>query len=131
MAKRVESLEVEDLPSFQRKEWRIQRIGWVAWALVLLAGMLGLIGSGPLSSTSSSATDESLTVRYDRFLHYHQPTTFEVTLHPGVIYTFPKAASVESAIIRLHVQYEAIGNSSGRIALLGHEPAAFNQFVYP
>lgn len=167
MTKRVEPLEIEELPAFQRKEWLIQRIGWVAWVLVLLAGMLGLIGSGPLSNTSSSASDDSLTVRYDRFLHYHQPAMLEVTLHPdisgssarlflsqsllerlqisriepepeegelasdGLIYTFPLLASAESAKIRFHVQYEAVGNSNGRIALIGHEPALVNQFVYP
>jgi hypothetical protein len=49
----------------------------------------------------------------------------------GIIYTFPKPVSVDSATIRFHVQYEAAGNSNGRIALVGHEPASFNQFVYP
>jgi hypothetical protein len=49
----------------------------------------------------------------------------------GIIYTFPKLPAVETAMIRFHVQYEAAGNSIGRIALLGHEPASVDQFVYP
>jgi hypothetical protein len=49
----------------------------------------------------------------------------------GVVYTFPTAAEAESATIRFHAKYETFGNSRGQLALLGHEPAIFDQFVYP
>jgi hypothetical protein len=168
MSNPVEALEIEDLPSFQKKEWRIQRIGWAVWVLILLAGMLGLVGMGPLSSTSATASDDTLTLEYDRFVRYHQPTKLHVMLRPnnqtgdpirlsisqplldrlqisriepepqrrelsndGVVYSFPTASAVEQARIRFHVQYEAIGSSTGRIALLGRESVTFHQFVYP
>jgi hypothetical protein len=168
MAARANTLEVEDLQSFQRKEWRLQRVGWLVWTIVVAAALVGLLGSGPLSSTSSSAPDDSLTVRYDRFLHYHKPLMFEVTLRPGnqtnnaarlflsdellmrlqisriepepegrelaaggVIYTFPSESGLETATIRVHAQYEAFGRATGKIGLVGREPATVTQFVYP
>lgn len=79
----VNTLELDDLPSFQRKEWRTQRIGWLVWVVVIIAALAGLLGPGPLSRTSATAPDDSLTVRYDRFVHYHQPLLLEVALRLG------------------------------------------------
>jgi hypothetical protein len=77
---RAPSLQLDTDESFQRKEWRIQRLGWTAWALVLIGGMAGLLGNGYFSRKTSTAPDGSVTVVYDRFLHYHHPTQLEVTL---------------------------------------------------
>jgi hypothetical protein len=70
-----------DLPqddSFQKSEWRIQRAGWAAWIAITIAALAGLLGTGPLSHADSSASDGSLSVQFDRFLHYHQPAAIEV-----------------------------------------------------
>jgi hypothetical protein len=70
-----------DLPSdsqFQRLEWRAQRTGWVAWAVVVLAGGLGLLGPGWLSNRHVTSGDGRTRVAYERFLHYHHPTQLEV-----------------------------------------------------
>ena len=49
MATQREDLELETDESFQRNEWRIQRVGWIVWSLVIIAGLIGLLGSGPMS----------------------------------------------------------------------------------
>jgi hypothetical protein len=72
------TLDVQRDDSFQKSEWRIQRLGWAAWSAVVIAALAGLLGSGPLSHADSSASDGALSVQYDRFLHYHQPTAIEV-----------------------------------------------------
>jgi hypothetical protein len=74
----TKSLDVQHDDSFQKSDWRIQRIGWAAWIAVVIAALAGLLGTGPLSHANSSTSDGSLSVRFDRFLHYHQPTTLEV-----------------------------------------------------
>ena len=66
----------------QRLEWFLQRVGWALWALVLVAGLAGLLGSGPLSSTESISADGTLAVSYDRYLHYHSPSSWKLTLKP-------------------------------------------------
>src|SRR5262249_50526641 len=40
--------------SFQRREWRVQRLGWALMALIILAGLLGLFGNGPLAQRTLS-----------------------------------------------------------------------------
>jgi hypothetical protein len=74
MTARSEELQLDTDDSFQRNEWRIQRVGWFVWILVIVAGFIGLLGSGPMSQAKMAATDGSLTILYDRYLHYHQPT---------------------------------------------------------
>jgi hypothetical protein len=79
MTSRVK-LELATDDAFQHTEWRVQRIGWLVWAMLLLAALLGLTGSGWLSSEEVTSEDGTITVRYDRFLHYHKPTQLEVDL---------------------------------------------------
>jgi hypothetical protein len=83
MAKRVGDLEVEEDLPFQQAEWRIERIGWVVMALVILAGLLGLLGSGPLSSAQAGGSDAGIEVQYDRFMRVEAARQLEIRLLPG------------------------------------------------
>lgn len=61
-----------------RSKWRLQQLGWVAIALLVLAGAAGLFGSGPLSSTTRAA--DGLTLEYDRFIRRGTPFTLKATI---------------------------------------------------
>jgi hypothetical protein len=77
------NLDLTTDPSFQSAEWRAQRLGWIVWSLVLLAAALGLLGPGWLSDVEHRSTDGKYTIRYERFLHYHNPSQLEVYVtHP-------------------------------------------------
>jgi hypothetical protein len=82
MTAKSEKLELEEHEAFQRAEWRVQRVGWVVWGLVVLAAMMGLIGPGPLSSRELSSPDGTLTVAFDRFLHYSQGAELDFVARP-------------------------------------------------
>jgi hypothetical protein len=81
MAERVGELEVGQDLGFQRREWRVQRIAWVAMAMVLVAGLAGLLGSGPLAHAAAEA--EGLTVEYDRIVRDRAPFDLRFVLPPG------------------------------------------------
>jgi hypothetical protein len=72
------TLDVPQDEPFHQREWKIQRVGWVLWALIMIAALAGLLGTGPLSHAEVSAPDGSLMVKYDRYVHYHQPSVLEV-----------------------------------------------------
>jgi hypothetical protein len=74
-------LELATDDAFQRTEWRLQRIAWVAWAMLLLVALLGLTGPGWFSSVDVTAEDESIAIGYDRFLHYHNPSQLEIAVN--------------------------------------------------
>jgi hypothetical protein len=63
--------------AFHRKEWRIQRIGWVLIALFLAMAVAGLFGNGPLSR--SYTDNEAGRVDYERFTRYGLSTDLVVT----------------------------------------------------
>ena len=72
------AIELETDDRFQKTEWRVQRVGWVIWICILVAAVLGFVGPGLFSQTRSVARDHSLVITYDRFVHFHHPTTFSV-----------------------------------------------------
>jgi len=65
--------------------WRriaaIQKMGLALFLLLLLAGLAGLLGKGPLSSTRAGEKDSLLWADYCRFVRYHGPT--EIQIHLG------------------------------------------------
>jgi hypothetical protein len=83
MTKQIPKLQLEDNEPFQRVEWRLQRVGWVLWGLLIVSALAGLLGPGPLSNAESPAPDGSLTVAYDRFIHYHHPTLLNLIVRPS------------------------------------------------
>jgi len=69
-------IEIDEDLSFTRKEWTAQRLGWAAMAAVVLAGLLGLFGGGPLSNASTEVGP--LRVAYDRFERRHSPAELAI-----------------------------------------------------
>lgn len=82
-SKRVDGLEINEDPAFQERSWKVQRIGWLAGLLLLVAAALGLFGPGPLSSTSAGEPGSALFVEYDHFVRYQSPAMWKVEVGPG------------------------------------------------
>ncbi|MBL0968407.1 MAG: hypothetical protein IBJ02_04785 [Brevundimonas sp.] len=53
-------LELGEDTGFQRRFWRIQRIAWAGFALVIVAALLGLTGAGGPLSRSVVRTPDGL-----------------------------------------------------------------------
>lgn len=79
---RVGDLQIGEDLDFQRLSWTVERIGWVVGTLLLLAAVVGLFGSGPLS-TATARTGTRLMVEYARFERYKSPTQLQVRVGPG------------------------------------------------
>jgi len=79
---RIGDLELPQDLDFQRRSWIAQRIGWAIMALVLLAGLAGLLGNGPLSIATAGGPGSPLEVEYGRFARHSGPTQMEIRLQP-------------------------------------------------
>lgn len=77
-------LQVHEDLRFQARDWVAQRVGWGLLAALLLAGLLGLLGSGPLSHVTRS-DGHGLTVEYERLVRHSAPTTMTLAIAPGVL----------------------------------------------
>lgn len=72
----------EDL-AFLRKEWRVQRIGWVAMLLVTVLGLAGALGRGPLAAVDAGDRN-TLSVSYERIVRHAALTEVRLTVGPAL-----------------------------------------------
>jgi hypothetical protein len=64
----------------QCSEWRIERLGWVVMALLVLAALLGAFSHGPLSDATTTGSGGNLSVAYERLVHKTARHQFVITL---------------------------------------------------
>ncbi|MFJ4156644.1 hypothetical protein ACIPZF_17825 [Pseudomonas sp. NPDC089752] len=57
---------VQENMALQRRVWRFERVGWYALVVVILLGLAGVFGNGPLSDAQVSSRDGRLHVDYQR-----------------------------------------------------------------
>ncbi|RIH80953.1 hypothetical protein Mterra_03422 [Calidithermus terrae] len=76
--KDVRDLESEENLTFQERQWAVQRVAWAVVLALLVAGLLGLLGPGPLSRVSAGETSAGPVLEFDRFLRRDSPTTLLV-----------------------------------------------------
>lgn len=81
MAVKQRSLEILEDIEFEKRQWRVQRVGWIAMALILLLAAAGGFGKGPLSH--ASARNEDIRVDYERFPHSEAPSPMEIEVSSG------------------------------------------------
>ncbi|MBI5441601.1 MAG: hypothetical protein HY900_10380 [Deltaproteobacteria bacterium] len=163
---RLGDLELEqDLPH-QERMWRVQKVVWILLTLALVAGLVGLFGSGPLSA--AKATGGGLDLDYQRFLRREAPTSLKVNVRGSpseerilrltlsreylegfmaedilpqplsteagarnYVFEFKLAEPGSPTTVCFHLKAKKTGLLDAEVAVEGHSPVAFRQFVYP
>jgi hypothetical protein len=77
---RVGDLQVHQDLRHSAREFIVERVGWCAFGLILVAALLGLLGPGLLSR--AIAEQGELRVEYDRFIRHQAPTEIRVHARP-------------------------------------------------
>lgn len=80
---RVGDLEIDQDVEFQEREWVVQRVAWVVMLVIIVAGLSGLFGAGPLSAATAGESDDPLAVEYQRFVRHDGRTTVTVRVGGG------------------------------------------------
>lgn len=81
MADRAASLEIGEDRAFQERYWRAQRIGWIVFALIVVAALAGLTGkSGPFARATISTADG--VIDYPRVTRWETDDDLRITLPP-------------------------------------------------
>jgi hypothetical protein len=153
-------IQIEQDLNFQRREWKIQRVGWIAMALVIIAALLGAFGTGPLSSATIET--EGLRLEHERFCRLERATELRFTIGgtgaPVLLLIgsgylnrvmieriTPEPAKVEAvsdgvvfefflrgpATVTFHLTPKKFGLASGKARLGQAAPITFTQFIYP
>ncbi|HEX6978868.1 MAG TPA: hypothetical protein VF342_06175 [Alphaproteobacteria bacterium] len=72
-------LHVDADLAFQKRSWRVQRIGWAVCAILLAAAALGFFGAGAFSTTTAGSPAAGFWVEYERFVRGFAPS--ELIVH--------------------------------------------------
>lgn len=72
------ALDLSDDLSFQRADWRAQRLGWGVMLLLILAAVTGLTGRGPLGE--KTVGEAGLRVDYDWIMRQEAPGTMRFVI---------------------------------------------------
>jgi hypothetical protein len=157
---RSSQLQIDEDLTFQRREWKIQRVGWGAMALVIIAALLGVFGTGPLSNATLER--EGLRLEYERFCRLQRSTQLRFTIGGtgdsvllliGAEYLdaviidriTPEPSKAEAvsdgvvfqfvlqgpAAVTFHLTPRKFGLVSGKARLGQAAPIPFTQFIYP
>lgn len=79
-----DSIQIDEDRDHARREWRMERIGWLVMALLLVAGLLGLFGYGPLSQ-GQAGDPGTLSVEYDHLQRASAPSEYRFTVAPSLV----------------------------------------------
>ena len=82
MARTAKGIQIDEDRGHQRREWRIERVGWAVMALLVLAGLLGVFGDGPLGQARTGGAGAS--VEYDRLQRAAAPTEYRFAVDPAL-----------------------------------------------
>ena len=77
------TLDLDDDPRFLRRERQVTKLGWVLLMLFVLAGLLGLLGPGPLSSTTAGAAGDAVQLEHERVVHLDSAHQLTLLLDGG------------------------------------------------
>lgn len=82
-------------PGRRRREWRLERLGWLVMALVVAAGLLGAFGGGLLSRGEARGPD-GLVLEYARLARMEAPEELRLLLPAPVS---PATLRISSAFL--------------------------------
>lgn len=118
----------EDL-EFQRRTWRVQRLGWGVLLVTLAVALSGVLGNGPLATAEAAGGGGGLTVEFDRFARADAPTSLALR-------AAARAAPAETIVIELSrdwlraIRLEAVIPEPQRVVAAG-ERIAYEFEVVP
>ncbi len=92
---------------FSRREWRVERTGWVLFALLVLAGLLGLLGRGPLTERMTSDANRLASVEYYSIDHAEAASELRVHIARGVVPATQMWLTLNSAYLK-RIEIESI-----------------------
>ena len=76
-------LQLQSDLAHERREWRVQRFGWVLLALFCGSALAGLLGPGPLSKAHAGKIGSELFIEYHRNIRKHAPSSLKIFCRPN------------------------------------------------
>jgi hypothetical protein len=69
-------IEMDEALALHETGWKVQRVGWICFMLIIVLALLGLFGNGVLSRQKSETGGNM--IEYERFGRYESSTTLHI-----------------------------------------------------
>lgn len=83
--KHIGELEIDQDLGFQKREWIVERVSWFVGLAILILGLLGLFGTGPISSATAGSSDDPISIEYQRFVRHGGEMSLTMTVSPDQV----------------------------------------------
>ena len=107
-----------------RAAWRVERAGWCAIALLLLASLLGAFGDG-LLSRGHAGSPQALAVEYGRILRASAPTEYRVKANPALAVDGVLRVRIDTSLVDVMEVESIVPEPVAQTAGDGHVEFAF------
>src|ERR1700733_6457388 len=85
VAKVNDEIQVGENLDFQRKWWRLEKIIWIFFTLVILLDIAGLFGRGPIAKAERRSADGTIDVKYERIERTDSPSVLTINFGSAAI----------------------------------------------
>jgi hypothetical protein len=85
MEKDKNGLEIEQDLKHQKNAWRFQQIGMAFLLIVFILSLLGFLGNGPLSSSSTGSSNGKFKVEFEKIARMNSPVTTYITVNKDLL----------------------------------------------
>lgn len=75
-------LQIDSDMAFSHREWAVERMAWVAMAMILVLAFVGVFGSGPAAWGVARSEGGLLEVRYPRFTRFDARVRLGIDVAP-------------------------------------------------
>lgn len=80
---RSDGLQLSEHRRFQERFWKLERVAWIAFAVVTVSALLGLTGAGGPLATASIENRDAL-ISYPRVARWETADELQIALQPRV-----------------------------------------------
>jgi hypothetical protein len=91
-------IEIDEDLVFHQRFWKVQRLGWVLWALILVAAVIGFLGPGAKGQQKLQSSASNLSLTFEKSVHYQAPAELKIQVKQKT-----KSSSTRLAINRDYI----------------------------
>ena len=128
------SVELDEELDLHIKGWKIQRVGWVLFAIFVIAAALGFFGLGPVSKQKVSFGEHF--IEYEKYNRFEAETEIKLSIVPqnGIaLLSIPQdyLESFEISKVMPQPEKQEVVNGNYQFQFLAQSPALIKVFLMP
>ena len=99
MPNKINGLEINQDLAFQKKEWKVQKVGMYIILFLIIVSIAGFFGTGPVSYTEEGVEGGDIYAEYQRYTRRHAPNELRLKIGSNALKSDSVIISFDEAYI--------------------------------